>query len=286
MAVYTLENADIKIDVKTAGAELISLVDKASGREYMWCGDGAYWGRVSPVLFPIVGQYKDKTSFYDGKAYSMGQHGFARDMEFALESRSEDEIWFTLASSPESHEKYPFDFLLSCGYRLEGRSVHMMWKVKNTDERTMYFSIGAHPAFNCPMDGTWKLRFDTDEPLTVGILENGVLSERQKTLTLENGTYPVTNDLFDDDALIIENDQAHNVAILDSEGKAVVEVDFQSHLFGVWSPVKKKAPFVCIEPWYGIGDPRGFDGEFKDKPMMNHLQPGASFMSRYDIIIG
>ena len=285
MAVYRLENADIRIDVKTAGAELISLVDRASGREYMWCGDGAYWARVSPVLFPIVGQYKDKTSFYDGKAYSMGQHGFARDMEFTLESRTEDEIWFTLASSPESHEKYPFDFLLSCGYRLEGRSVHMMWKVRNTDERTMYFSIGAHPAFNCPMDGTWKLRFDTDAPLTVGILENGVLSERQKTLTLDNGTYPVTNDLFDDDALIIENDQAHNVAILDQDGKTVVEVDFQSHLFGVWSPVKKKAPFVCIEPWYGRSDRADFDQQLEHREHGNVLAPGGEFEAEYLITV-
>ncbi len=285
MAVYTLENAQVKMSVKSAGAELISLIDKATGYEYMWCGDPAFWGRVSPVLFPVVGQYKDKTSYYDGQAYTMGQHGFARDMEFELESQSEDEIWFSLADSPESHEKYPFDFLLCCGYRLEGRSVHMMWKVKNTDARTMYFSIGAHPAFNCPMDGTWKLRFDTDAPLTVGILENGVLSDRQKTLVLENGLYPITNDLFDDDALIVENDQAHNVAILNAEGKAVVEVDFQSHLFGVWSPVKKNAPFVCIEPWYGRSDRAGFDQKLENREYGNVLESGGEFEAEYLITV-
>ncbi len=285
MAVYTLENAQVKMSVKSAGAELISLIDKATGYEYMWCGDPAFWGRVSPVLFPVVGQYKDKTSYYDGQAYTMGQHGFARDMEFELESQTEDEIWFSLAASPESHEKYPFDFLLCCGYRLEGRSVHMMWKVKNTDARTMYFSIGAHPAFNCPMDGTWKLRFDTDAPLTVGILENGVLSDRQKTLVLENGLYPITNDLFDDDALIVENDQAHNVAILNAEGKAVVEVDFQSHLFGVWSPVKKNAPFVCIEPWYGRSDRAGFDQKLENREYGNVLESGGEFEAEYLITV-
>ena len=285
MAVYTLENAQVKMSVKSAGAELISLIDKATGYEYMWCGDPAFWGRVSPVLFPVVGQYKDKTSYYDGQAYTMGQHGFARDMEFELESQTEDEIWFSLADSPESHEKYPFDFLLCCGYRLEGRSVHMMWKVKNTDARTMYFSIGAHPAFNCPMDGTWKLRFDTDAPLTVGILENGVLSDRQKTLVLENGLYPITNDLFDDDALIVENDQAHNVAILNAEGKAVVEVDFQSHLFGVWSPVKKNAPFVCIEPWYGRSDRAGFDQKLENREYGNVLESGGEFEAEYLITV-
>ena len=119
----------------------------------------------------------------------------------------------------------------------------------------------------------------------MGILENGVLSKRQKTLVLDNGTYPVTNDLFDDDALIIENDQAHNVAILDSEGKAVVEVDFQSHLFGVWSPVKKNAPFVCIEPWYGRSDRADFDQKLEHREHGNVLAPGGEFEAEYLITV-
>ncbi len=277
---HVLENDFLRAEIHERGAELKSVRDKASGREYLWQADPAYWNRTSPVLFPVVGQYRDKISVYDGKSYTMGQHGFARDMDFTLDSRTDSEIWFRLDSSPESHEKYPFDFSLYCGYCLQERSIQVLWKVVNTDDRTMYFSIGAHPAFNCAMEG-WKLRFDTDQPLTVGILSGGVLTDREKTLVLDNGEYPITADLFDDDALIIEHDQIHNVSLIDPEGNKVVEVDFQAELAGIWSPVGKAAPFVCIEPWYGRADRAGFNYKLEEREYGNKLAPGGVFEASY-----
>ena len=114
MAMYVLQNEELKVSVASAGAELKSALDQKTGREYLWNADPAYWNRTSPVLFPVVGSYKDKTSYYDGKAYTMGQHGFARDMEFTLESSSDTEIWFVLRADETTYEKYPFDFELSC----------------------------------------------------------------------------------------------------------------------------------------------------------------------------
>ena len=158
MAMYVLQNEELKVSVASAGAELKSALDQKTGREYLWNADPAYWNRTSPVLFPVVGSYKDKTSYYDGKAYTMGQHGFARDMEFTLESSSDTEIWFVLRADETTYEKYPFDFELHCGYSLQGRSILVMWKVVNPTDGKIWFSIGAHPAFNCAMEG-WKLRF-------------------------------------------------------------------------------------------------------------------------------
>ena len=227
MKTYTLDNAQVSLQIAADGAEIKSLRDKNTGYEYMWGADPEFWGRTSPILFPVVGSYKDKTSYYGGKTYTMGQHGFARDMEFELESLIGHEIWFILKSNEDTLTKYPFRFELRVGYKLEGRSVTVMWNVKNVDNKTMYFSIGAHPAFNCSLHDS-KLKFDTSENLISGILRDGVLSSEEKVIPLCDNEVELSPEMFDDDALIIENDQAHDVSIIDGQGKKIVEVVFDA----------------------------------------------------------
>ena len=115
---YQLENGTLRVEIDSFGAEVRSVVRRSDGREYMWQADPAYWGRTSPVLFPFVGAPRNKQYRYEGKTYQMGQHGFARDMEFELERQSADEIWFVLESNEETYKKYPFGFRLSIGYHL------------------------------------------------------------------------------------------------------------------------------------------------------------------------
>ena len=145
---YTLENENLKVEIDSFGAEIKSVKRKSDNFEYMWCGDKKYWGRTSPVLFPFVGAPKNKEYRYDGKTYTMGQHGFARDMEFTLEAQTEENISFVLTDTAETCEKYPFHFALHIGYELCKNEVKVNWTVENTDTKELYFSIGAHPAFN------------------------------------------------------------------------------------------------------------------------------------------
>ncbi|XCP85699.1 aldose 1-epimerase family protein [Roseburia hominis] len=289
MGIYQLKNEELTLEITSAGAEMKSLRDHHTGQEYLWCADEAYWGRTSPVLFPIVGNYKDKTSYFEGKTYTMSQHGFARDMEFELVSQSEEEIWFQLKDNEETRAKYPFHFVLSLGYILTGREVQVLWKVENTDSRKMYFSIGGHPAFNCPLregekQTDCRIEFGCDGPLKVSVLnENGVLSDKVKMLELEERKLTITEDLFDDDALIIENNQAHEVALMDSQGHKYLTVSFESPLFGIWSPVGKHASFVCIEPWYGRADRADFNQRLEEREWGNVLNPGEVFEKSYVI---
>jgi len=284
MKTYTLDNAQVSLQIAADGAEIKSLRDKNTGYEYMWGADPEFWGRTSPILFPVVGSYKDKTSYYGGKTYTMGQHGFARDMEFELESLIGHEIWFILKSNEDTLTKYPFRFELRVGYKLEGRSVTVMWNVKNVDNKTMYFSIGAHPAFNCSLHDC-RLRFDTSENLISGILRDGVLSSEEKVIPLCDNEVELSPEMFDDDALIIENDQAHDVSIIDGQGKKIVEVVFDAPLFGIWSPVGKNAPFVCIEPWYGRADRADFNQNLEEREWGNVLEAGRSFEKSYKILV-
>ena len=145
----TLKNTALTLNISLHGAELTSIRD-SFGREFLWQADPAFWKRHSPVLFPIVGSLWDKHFRVNGREYEMGQHGFARDMDFRLVSEREDEMWFELNSSPETLAKYPYKFTLRIGYRLEDNKIHVMWEVSGDDSQTMWFQIGAHPAFYLP----------------------------------------------------------------------------------------------------------------------------------------
>lgn len=145
----TLKNTALTLNISLHGAELTSIRD-SFGREFLWQADPAFWKRHSPVLFPIVGSLWDKHFRVNGREYEMGQHGFVRDMDFRLVSEREDEMWFELKSSPETLAKYPYKFTLRIGYRLEANKIHVMWEVSGDDSQTMWFQIGAHPAFYLP----------------------------------------------------------------------------------------------------------------------------------------
>jgi galactose mutarotase-like enzyme len=291
MARYTLKNTQISIEVDTLGAELKSLKKITTGTEYMWDAKPEYWKRTSPVLFPLVGSLNNGSYIYEGKEYPMSQHGFARDMEFELLRQTEDTLVFELKSTDETRTKYPFDFALELGYRLEEDHVILSWKVTNCGEKEMHFSIGGHPAFLCPINNRgvqteYKLLFDEKDKITSGIIGNGgTLSARTKDFILQDGMMDITADLFDEDALIIEHDQAHSVALCDSERHPYLTVRFDAPLFGIWSPAKINAPFICIEPWYGRCDREAFCGDLSEREWGNTLAAGEVFAAEYTIII-
>lgn len=291
MALFQISNDKITIQVDSMGAELKSLKDVAADREYMWNGDPQYWKRTSPVLFPLVGSLKGGSYRIEDKEYPMGQHGFTRDMEFKLKSQEADEIWFVLESNEETLRKYPYPFVLELGYELDDRTVIVKWKVKNPAEERMYFSIGGHPAFLCPIEeGTrqsdYSIRLDAEDLVKVSVLDSGLVSGETVDCKLEQGVIPVTEHLFDEDALVIEHDQAHSVALVKPDGQTYLTVTFDAPLFGIWSPPKKQAPFICIEPWYGRCDRTDFDGEWKEREWGQMLEPGGTFKTEYKIVVG
>ena len=284
-----LENDTLKAGINLFGAELCSLVKKETGDEYMWNADEKFWKRHSPVLFPIVGGLKNKEFHYDGKSYTMGQHGFARDMEFALVSKTDEEAWFSLTADEATYEKYPFTFTLEIGYRLEKETLHVIWRVINEDEKKMYFSIGGHPAFMCPLAGKgsqtdYYIGFDTKNDLTYSKLsENGLIYKKDNVLSTNGGMMKIDEHLFDEDALVIEGKQAKEVSLCDSEQNPYLTVSFDAPLFGLWSPAKKNAPFICIEPWYGRCDDENFTGTLEEREYGQQIEPGEQFETSYQI---
>lgn len=301
----TITNKQITISVKEHGAELASI--QHDGREYLWQADEAFWKRHSPVLFPIVGSVWNGEYRSHGNTYKMGQHGFARDMDFALVSQTEDELRYELVSTEETLQKYPYPFRLEIGYRLINNKVRVMWHVENTGTEPMAFQIGAHPAFFWPMltnsdieggvSAMEKPLAETDSrgffriestaktmPISV-ITEGGCVGKESEVSLDEDGFLPLDVNTFNNDALIFENSQVTKVTLCDEAKQPYLSLEFTSPLVGLWSPPKKRAPFVCIEPWYGRTDPAGFSGSYEEKPWMQTLEPGHCFDASYDIII-
>ncbi len=286
-----LENDDLKVTINHFGAELSSIVKKEDNVEYMWNADEKFWKRSAPVLFPFVGSLKNKEFLYEDNAYPMGQHGFARDMEFSLVSNDGKQAWFSLSSDETTYEKYPFAFTLEIGYLLTGHTLKVIWKVVNEDEKPMYFSIGGHPAFMCPLNGEGKqtdyfIAFDTDKDLTYSKLsENGLVYKKDNILPINGGTMQVTEHLFDEDALVVEGDQAHRLSLCKPDGKPYLTVSFDAPLFGLWSPAKKGAPFICIEPWYGRCDSEEFTGTLEEREYGHRLDVHENFETAFEIEI-
>lgn len=289
---YKLKNDTLTVSFDNFGAEMTSIVDK-QGKEYLWCGDKKYWGRHSPVLFPVVGKPKDNKFTYEDKDYPMGQHGFARDMEFTCTSQAADEIWFALKANEETLAKYPFLFQLEIGYRLTGNTIKVLWRVTNCEEKKdMYFSIGAHPAFMCPVNEgekqtAYSIRMDAKGKVRYFFLnpENGLLRDREYELMLDNGSHKLSEGFFDESAYVIENSQVSKVSLVDPQGKEYITVSFDAPLVGIWSPEKKHAPFVCIEPWYGRCDKEDFTGTLEEREWSNRLASGEVFEKYYDISV-
>ncbi len=280
-----LENNCLSVQISDEGAELMSIIRKSDGREYLWCGDAVYWGRRAPVLFPFVGSLQKKQYLWNGKSYPMGQHGFARDQKFDRAAQGENFVRYRLCSNEETWKRYPFSFQLDILYTLKDNAITVTWEITNPADEPLYYSIGAHPAFYAPMKEGY-LGFDKGGIRYRLIGPGGLMEETQYDLEMEGCYAKLYPELFDRDALIIEGDQAHRVWIADRNRRPIVTLAFDAPLFGIWSPAGKNAPFLCIEPWYGRCDRIDFAGSLEEREWGQTLAPKASRRISYEIIIG
>ncbi len=292
MAIYEIENENIKLKVDSHGAEMKSLIKKETGTEYLWNGDPAYWQRTSPILFPLVGRLFHNIYRAKGNTYTMPQHGFARDMEFTLLEKKDHEIWFSLKDTEETRKNYPYMFELQIGYLLQGTNVKVMWKVRNEQEEILPFAIGGHPAFLCPAlcpecKDTFYLKFDCDKLRATKLQGPYVLPDTYEEVPLDHGMLLIDDKaIFANDTLMVEHDQAHEISICDAQKKELVTLRTQAPLFAVWSPEGKRAPFICIEPWYGRCDSLDYAGDITQREWENLLEKGQEFNAEYEICIG
>jgi galactose mutarotase-like enzyme len=285
-----LQNDRISVGVKPLGAELFSLQDKQSGREYMWGADPAYWGKTSPVLFPIVGTLRDNKYKYGNKEYSLPRHGFAREMPFELRSTTETSATFTLVNSKETLVKYPFPFRLDIGYTLEGTSLIVTYHVYNEGDHEMYFSLGAHPAFAVPVTTglhyeDYHLQFNHREIAPRWRIDGAGLIEPVATPCLDHSDQlNLRKELFYKDAIVLKHLSSNLVSLRHKTDQHGFDFRFEQFPFlGIWAA--KDADFICIEPWCGIADSTHHDYELTTKEGIEKLAPRATWSRRWSVTI-
>ncbi|MEN9909573.1 MAG: hypothetical protein RLZZ540_2722 [Bacteroidota bacterium] len=278
----TISNAFITAKINHKGAELVSLKNNNSNQEYIWEGNPAYWGKHSPILFPIVGTLKNNTYKVNNSEYQLPRHGFARDMNFELIDKKEDSVTFSIQSSAETLKVYPFNFELQIHYSLDEKKLNIEYKVINKNQSKLPFSIGAHPAFS--LDGNfeeYELKFKIEEALVYNLLENDLISNKTQILDTKDNLVKLNYKLFENDALIFKKLQSRSLTILKNE-TPLIKVHYQGfpHL-GIWT--KKDAPFICIEPWYGYSDTDESTGDIFKKEGIQIIEADKIFNSKFTI---
>lgn len=279
---YTIESKTLKVAIAAKGAELKSVLHQQHQLEYMWQGDPAFWAKSSPVLFPIVGELKDKKFRYNCQLYNLPRHGFAREMDFVVKNQQKDSITFTLDSNEDTLSVYPFPFSFSLIYTLHDDTLTVNYRVENTGEEMMFFSVGGHPAFNVPLaEGTayddYKLHFNRKE--SAGrwpVSEEGLIETAPEPLLQNAAVLPLTKELFAKDAVVLKHLQSDSVQLQSDKTPHGLDFSFTGFPYlGIWAA--PGANFVCIEPWCGIADSVNADGELERKEGINKLTPGETF---------
>jgi galactose mutarotase-like enzyme len=282
-----IENDFLSVTVSEDGAELKSINNKQNSHEYLWQGNAEWWPRNAPILFPVVGKLKNNTYSFQGKNYTLGQHGFARDKKFILESSNNTTAAFVLKSNEETLKVYPFEFELKVTYKLIENVLKISYEVYNPSSEEIYFSIGAHPAFNCPLFENEKfedyyLEFEHPETLDRHLLTEGVFNGDTESVLNNQKQLQLNHELFIKDAIVFKNMKSSYMILKSNKSGYNLKFSFKDfRYFGIWQ--KPGAPFICLEPWCGIADNSSSTGNLREKEGIEKLIPNATFGRTYSI---
>ncbi|MDX2171837.1 MAG: aldose 1-epimerase family protein [Bacteroidota bacterium] len=282
-----IKSSSLTLAINDLGAEITSIKDN-NQTEYIWQA-GSEWKRHAPVLFPIVGKLKDNTYNFKDKSYHLTQHGFARDLAFNLISSNESSCVYQLKSSDETKENYPFDFRFTIKYMLLKNKVVISYSITNPSNEQLYFSVGAHPAFNCQLNGNdtlndYYLEFDKSI-FWLSELKEGLICEGNTKLELGEKKLVLSSELFNNDALVFKNNQINKLSLCSIIGHQKITLECKNWpFFGIWTK-KNCDKFICLEPWYGITDSENSTGNFQEKKGIISLNPQTNFSCNYSITI-
>jgi galactose mutarotase-like enzyme len=283
-----LENDTLKVTVNPKGAELTSIFHKQKLLEYMWQADPAFWGKHSPVLFPIVGTLKGDTYNYKGESYHLGRHGFAREMTFSVEEQTKSSAVCSLSATEETLQKYPFAFRVTITYSITDAQLQITYKVYNDGDEPMFFSVGGHPAFKVPLaENTvyedYYLEFDQEEDAgRWPISKDGLIELHPEPMLNKTSKLPLTKTLFQSDALVFKHLKSSTIKLKSDKTAEGFTFHFPGFPYlGIWAA--KNADFVCIEPWCGIADSVNSTQDFTKKEGTEELSSQAFFERTWSV---
>lgn len=288
---YTIENKTLKISVNTLGAELQSVYSKKTQTEYLWQGDEKYWKGRASNLFPVIGRLYGGKYTYDGQEYELGIHGFARQSEFTLTSRTATKLTFTLKESEETLKNYPFRFTLSISYVIEKNKLSCIYNVQNDDEKELVFTVGGHPGINVPFEKNDKfenyfLEFSENTKPVWHTLSGSFMSGKVRSYPMKKGVImPLTHEILANDAIVLGKTSRKVTLKSKNSNKSVVFEYPDFKYLGVWQAAAPDTPYVCLEPWCSTPSTDGRPDRLDTKLDMTHLPVGKSDERRWMMTI-
>jgi galactose mutarotase-like enzyme len=287
VTVFQIESDALAARIDPLGAELQSLTD-AQGRQLMWSGDPAFWTGRAPILFPIVGRLNGDVLRVEEKEYPLQKHGFARHSRFELQHHDAASATFRLTDTPATRAIYPFAFVLDVSFMVAGATLAMTASIRNPGDAPLPASFGYHPAFVWPLPGgnraTHEIVFACDEPGPLRrVTAQGLIGPEPKPSPVSGNRFVLSDGLFADDALVWTglNSCALSYGVPDGPHLDIAFPDTPD--LGIWT--KPGAGFICIEPWAGHADPQDYANDFRDKPGVIEIAPGAQASFRMDVSV-
>ncbi len=276
----TLKNEFLTVEISTLGAE-IQRVKGKNGTEFLWNGDETVWSGRAPILFPICGGLKEDKYVLDGKEYTMFKHGFIKNKVFTVAKQTEDCAELICFSDTETMKQYPFSFVFHAFFELKANSLSVSYKVENQNDKTMYFSVGAHEAYACP-DGieNYSVVFEKNETLNSYILDGNLLKDNFICVMENNTEFPLKYEYFKVDALVFKHINSRKVTLKHADSAKRVTLSFPGHdYFLLWT--KPTGRYICLEPWCGIPDGVGADFDFVNKEGIIPLEAGKTYTAAH-----
>ncbi|WNJ18212.1 aldose 1-epimerase family protein [Pontibacter sp. G13] len=288
MSHISIKNDTFSAAIDPTGAQLASLVRLSTGEEFMWQRDPAFWKDVAPVLFPIVGGLRNGTYSYDGKTYEMAKHGVVRHVEFELAQHTDDACELVFKANEVTQASFPFDFELRLIFQLTETGIQVNYHILNAGAVDMPAGLGYHPAFNINIEdfshSDYEIFFDHPETLDLYGLVDGLTQKKQDEYLKDTQILPVTEHLFDEDALIFLNISSKSIGIRrkSDDWSLTMTTGGAPHL-GIWA--KPAAPYICLEPWYTYNDSPAATGDLFQKEGMKTMKPGEVFEAGYTVSV-
>jgi galactose mutarotase-like enzyme len=237
------------------------------------------WAGRAPILFPIVGMLAGGQYRSGDHTYALPRHGFARNRRFAVIEAGPTSVTLRLSADDQTLAVYPFRFELDVNFSVADASLAVTSWIRNRGSEPMPASLGYHPAFVWPLPygeprAAHFLEFEAPEPAPIRHLDaNGLLAPERVVTPVENRRLTLRDELFARDALVFDRIVSRTVTYGSEVGPRIA-VSFPGVPYlGVWT--KPGAHFICIEPWQGVTDPQGFNGELQDKPGTLRVPPGT-----------
>jgi galactose mutarotase-like enzyme len=285
----TITNGTVRFTSESLGAEPWILTFSDDEVNYIWRPSPDESGGT-PVCFPLLGAVPDNTYRLEGKTYSMGMHGFAQFRDFSLVEKTESSVLYQISETPETLAQYPWRFCFQIGYALEGAALITEYRVKNRDAREMYFSVGGHPRFSCPIGGAGEFGdsvLEFEEPEGPRDIVKSYSPRETIARFMDGGRLCLDYSMFEKGAFCFKARENRVVTLKSPASRRALRMFIGGEAwFQLWTAVG--APFIAMEPWYGsiTSLPAGpLDGDWKGRRGTLRIAAGEEYRCSYSITI-